>query len=362
VSDTTVSLLTPPGTAAIAVIEARGPLALATARALFSKALPESLEVGRFWFGTLAGDEVVLAVTEPDAVEVHCHGGPQVVRAILSSFTAAGCTERTPRPSDEGFELLQHAPTLRTANTLLDQLNGAFAREVQRLLALLETNPASAVEPLHQLADLGHSVGRYLMTPWRVVIAGPPNAGKSSLVNALAGFQRSVVSEVPGTTRDAVSVRVAFDGWPVELIDTAGMRDASGLEAEGIARARETVDSANLVVWLLDGTAERMEWPRDDMKREKLLVVVNKSDAMLGWGPDPNAGDAWGLLLISARTGDGLAALVNEIVKRLVSQSPPPGGAVPYTPRLIELVIDASRAAGDRKWDDAARLLSAALE
>lgn len=361
-SDTTVSLLTPNGTAAIAVVEARGPRAIAIARGLFSKPLPEVPEVGRFWFGTLAGDEVVLAVTEPDAVEVHCHGGPQVVRSILAHFTEAGCKERTPRPSDEGFDLLQRTATLRTANILLDQLDGAFEREVQRLLALLETDPKCAAAPLHHLADLGHFVGRYLVEQWRIVIAGPPNAGKSSLVNALAGFQRSVVSEVPGTTRDAVSVRVAFDGWPVELIDTAGMRDASGLEAGGIARARETVVSADLVVWLLDGTAERMEWPSDNMKRAKLLVVVNKSDAVLGWGPDPNAGDAWGLLLISARTGDGLAALVNEIVKRLVPQAPPPGGAVPYTPRLIERVIDASRAAHFAKWDEAARALRATLE
>lgn len=361
-SDTTVSLLTPPGTAAIAVVEARGPRALAIVRSLFSKPLPESPEVGQFWFGTLAADEVVLAVTEPNAVEVHCHGGPQVVRAILAAFTAAGCVERTPRPKDEGFELLQRAPTLRTANILLDQLNSAFAREVQFLLELLETDPKSAAEPLHRLADLGHIVGRYLVNPWRVVIAGPPNAGKSSLVNALAGYKRSVVSEVPGTTRDAVSVCVAFDGWPVELIDTAGIRDASGLEAEGIELARETADSANLVVWLLDGAAERLEWPREDIEREKLLVVVNKSDAMTGWGPDPSAGDAWSRLLVSARTGDGLPALVNEIVKRLVPRAPPPGGAVPYTPRLIQLVCDASRAARFEKWDEAARLLRAALK
>jgi tRNA modification GTPase len=345
-----VSLLTPPGTAAIAVVEARGPLALAVARALFSKALPESPEVGRFWFGTLAGDEVVLAVTEPDAVEVHCHGGPQVVRALLSSFTAAGCTERTPCPSDEGFELLQRAPTLRTANILLDQLNGAFAREVQRLLVLLETNPASAVEPLHQLADLGHSVGRHLVNPWRVVIAGPPNAGKSSLMNALAGFQRSVVSEVPGTTRDAVSARVAFDGWPVELIDTAGMRDASGLEAEGIERARKESETANRLVWVIDATDPYAQVPDLD---HAAIVIANKCDLT-------TAREYEGARRVSALTGEGVAELARAIVADVPQV--PPGGAVPYTPRLIQLVIDASRAAHYEKWDETARLLSAAHE
>jgi len=350
VSDTTVSLLTPPGTAAIAVVEARGPLALAVARALFSKPLPEAPEVGQFWFGTLAGDEVILAVTEPDAVEVHCHGGPQVVRAIVAKFTEAGCEERTPRPSDEGFELLQRAPTLRTANILLDQLDGAFAREVQRLLALLETDPASAAEPLHQLADLGHSLGRYLVSPWRVVIAGPPNAGKSSLVNALAGFQRSVVSEVPGTTRDAVSVRVAFDGWPVELIDTAGIRDATGLEAEGIELARKELETAKRLVWVIDATDPTAHVPDFDDAR---IVVANKCDL-------PSVREVEGAIRVSALTGEGVAELARAIVQDVPQV--PPSGAVPYTPRLIELVIDASRAARDGKWDHAAGLLSAALQ
>src|SRR5262249_7726954 len=121
------------------------------------------------------------------------------------------------------FELVQRAPTLRTAAILLDQLNGAFATEVRRILALFETDPRNAAFSLHRLAELGNTVGRHLVEPWKVVVAGPPNVGKSSLVNALAGYQRSVVSEVAGTTRDAVSVRTAFDGWPVELIDTAGL-------------------------------------------------------------------------------------------------------------------------------------------
>lgn len=346
-SDTTVSLLTPPGTAAIAVIEARGPLALAVALALFSKALPESPEVGQFWFGTLAGDEVVLAVTEPDAVEVHCHGGPQVVRSILAHFTEAGCEERTPRPKDEGFELLQRAATLRTANVLLDQLNGAFAQEVQRLLALLGSDPKSAAEPLHQLADLGHFNGRYLVNPWRVVIAGPPNAGKSSLVNALAGFQRSVVSEVPGTTRDAVSVRVAFDGWPVELIDTAGMRDASGLEAEGIEIARKELQTANRLVWVIDATDPSAHVP--DVAQ---ILVANKCDL--------TSYEIEGALRVSALTGEGVSELARVIVRDVPQV--PPGGAVPYTPRLIQLMLDASRAAHFDKWDEVARLLRAALE
>ena len=86
-----------------------------------------------------------------------------------------------------------------------------------------------------------------------MVVAGAPNVGKSSLVNALAGFQRSVVSEIAGTTRDVVSVQLAFDGWPVELTDTAGLREAEGLEAEGVARANRALAEADLVLWVWIG-------------------------------------------------------------------------------------------------------------
>jgi tRNA modification GTPase len=179
-----------------------------------------------------------------------------------------------------------------------------------------------------------------------VVIAGPPNVGKSSLVNALAGYQRSVVSEVAGTTRDAVSVRTAFDGWPVELIDTAGLRDTSGLEAEGIEQAQRELDNADLVLWVMDGTSPKMIWASEDIPPNKLLAVVNKSDAMIGWGSDPNAGDAWGILLVSALTGVGLGGLVAEITQKLIPYPPAPGAAVPFTPQLTAL-IEAANTASD---------------
>ena len=271
---------------------------------------------------------------------------------MVEQFLLRGCVEeRTPRPADEGFELLQRAPTLRTANIILYQLNGAFATEVQQILRLLETNPPSAQEPLKRLAELGDTVGRHLIEPWKVVIAGAPNVGKSSLVNALAGYQRAVVSELAGTTRDMVSVRTAFDGWPFELIDTAGLREAEGLEAEGIEHTKRVLDEAEVVVWVVDGTAPEMEWPADS----PVHVVVNKSDAL---NQDTTA---WTLPLVSARTGEGVPALVNELVARLVPNPPAPGNAVPYTPRLIELTCRAAESAADSEWPSVAALLREAL-
>ena len=356
-SDTTVSLLTPPGTGAIATVQVTGPRAWELARQLFTpagKPLPESPELNRFWFGTLGNDEVVLAVTANDTIEVHCHGGHRVVRWVMDQFLANGCVEkRTPRPSGEGFELLQRAPTLRTASIILDQMCGAFANEVRRLLALLESEPETARDPLDRLAGLGNTVGRHLIEPWKVVVAGPPNVGKSSLVNALAGYQRSVVSEAAGTTRDAVSVRVAFDGWPVELIDTAGLRDAEGLEAEGIAQGEQEVAEANLVVWVMDSTGE-VVWPDPAYPRERILIVFNKSDLL----PDL---ETFGLLEVSATTGRGIPEFVREITRLLVPVTAPPGAPVPFTPKLVHLVDAAHAALRAGRIDKAASLLREAL-
>jgi tRNA modification GTPase len=381
VSDTVVSLLTPPGTGAIATVEVRGPRAWELAKQLFKpagKPLPETPEVNHFWFGTLGSDEVVLAVTERGAstpcvvvaqgadaprsvgctVEVHCHGGRRVVRWVIEQFLSHGCTEkeRTPRPLGEGFELLQRAPTLRTASILLDQLNGAFALEVQRILGRLKTDPNSVKEPLRRLAELGRTVGRHLVEPWKVVIAGPPNVGKSSLINALAGYQRSVVSEVAGTTRDAVSVRTAFDGWPVELIDTAGLRDAEGLEAEGIGKAEQQMAAADLVVWLMDNSDPNPVWGPETIPRSRLLAFITKCDLPCAWNRD-DWGDSWGITLVSTVTGSNLAGVAQQIVEKLVQRVPDPGTAIPFTSQLAELIETANAALEAGEPDEAAHFL-----
>lgn len=363
-SDAAVSLLTAPGSAAIAVVEVRGPQAYPLAKQLFApagKPLPDAPEVGRFWFGTLGADEVVLSVTDAEAIEVHCHGGPRVVRWVIEQFTLNGAEERTrtPHSQSEGFAMLQRVPTLRTASVLLDQLNGAFAAEVRRILARLETDPASAAQPLARLARLGNTVGRHLVVPWKVVIAGPPNVGKSSLVNALAGYQRAVVSDVAGTTRDAVGVRVAFDGWPVELIDTAGLREVEGLEAEGIELTVREMAGADLVVWLMDCSELNPVWAPDTIPQARLTACVTKSDLPGRWCAD-DQGDAWGLPLVSAATGD-VRGLIHDLLSKTVPAPPAHGDAVPFTSRLVELVNAANTALAGDQPAEAARLLRDAL-
>lgn len=307
---TTVALLTPPGIGAIAVLEIAGPNAWPIVREHFrpiGRPLPDSPILHRTWLGML-DDEVVLAVTrvvpEP-TIEIHAHGGTQVVKRLQRLFENNSC--RAP---------VEQARTLRTAAILLDQTHGAFDLAVR--------DPRN----LPRLAALA-PVGRHLVEPWKVVIAGAPNAGKSSLVNAIAGFERSIVSPVAGTTRDVVTTFVALDGWPVELADTAGLRRATeSLEAEGIALARRFLNQANLVVWLLDGTDPNPIFPDGGDP----ILVVNKCDC-------PPAFEApAGALHVSAATGAGIEALIAAIVHRLVPVAPEPGEAVPYTPELADRV------------------------
>jgi tRNA modification GTPase len=402
VSDTRVSVLTPPGAAAIATVAVAGPRAWEAARQLFrpagTKPLPEAPELHRFWFGTLGegtGDEVILAVKQvgPEPhIEVHCHGGRWVVRWVVESFLASGGRELYSPGLAPGREApgpgagpglyadLARAPTLRTASILLDQSHGAFDAVVRGIAAKLEAGE-SAVPELAELASFA-PVGRHLVDPWRVVIAGPPNVGKSSLVNALAGYQRSVVSEVAGTTRDVVTVPVAFDGWPVELADTAGLRETAGLEAEGVERATRFLADADLIVWVLDAASGE---PGDVSPPEVFgrdsgvlpgirragqpgggeptpgspgrLVVINKVDRPPAWDSSltPDA------LRVSAVTGEGIPGLASAIARTLVPNPPPAGAAVPFTPRFADLVEAADQALKGNRPADAARLLRAAV-
>jgi tRNA modification GTPase len=342
---TSIACLTPPGQAAIATLGLHGPEAWRVVQQVFQprsgKPLPPVPAAGQFWLGRIAaelGDEVVLAVKQAEPVpwlEIHGHGGREVVRVLLDVFLARGlhlCTWQqflTRTSGDplraEAAAALAHAPTTRTAAILLDQYHGAFGSAVAGILAALERGDTG--EALTTLTNLArHSaLGQHLTAPWRVVIAGAPNVGKSSLANALAGYQRSVVAPTPGTTRDVVTTRLAIDGWPIELADTAGLRSEAGrLEHQGIQLARSTLADADLCVWLLDASTEPT-FP--DQPAPQVHLVVNKIDLPAAW--DLNR--ATGALRVSAQTGVGLDELCAALSRWLVPDVPPPGAAVPFT-------------------------------
>jgi tRNA modification GTPase len=219
------------------------------------------------------------------------------------------------------------------------------------------------MERLLHLADFG----LHLTKPWRVVMGGRPNVGKSTLVNALAGYRRAIEYDQPGTTRDVVSATTALAGWPVELSDTAGLHvTGDEIELAGIALAKERLRQADLVVWLLDATtlakgaapsvagvarqqAEAVAAPWD---QSRTLVAVNKCDLAA-----PPAELESVSHLISASAGTGIPELMEVIVQRLVSEVPQPGAAVPFTARQVELLAHVRDYCRAKRFSEADRAI-----
>ena len=195
------------------------------------------------------------------------------------------------------------------------------------------------------------------MQPWSVVLVGRPNIGKSTLMNALLGFTRSIVYGEPGTTRDVVTAQTAFDGWPVELSDTAGIREpADAIEAAGIDRTWNRLESADLRLLLIDASQGPTSEDRGLLSRyPNALCVGHKSDLV-------QSGDTYsqlppGAIAVSSLTGDGIDLLMDRIVQLLVPFVPDPCTAFPVTERLQSRLETAHAACCDCRPNDLLELL-----
>lgn len=359
------TLLTPRGRGAVASIRFQGPAGLLDAQneRLFAAANGVPLvaqQIDRILFGhwgPVPGEEVVVCRVAENVTEIHCHGGDAASRRILADLERTGCRivpwqefnrgERGPFEA-ECREALAKAPTLRAAGIILEQLSGTLRTALEQIATDLQagkSQPAmSLISALLAWADLG----RHLTQPWQVVILGRPNVGKSSLLNALAGYNRAIVFDEPGTTRDLVTAEIALNGWPVTLVDTAGMRDArSEVEAAGIDLACDRARLADCRVIVFD--ASRPPQPQD---LELLAAwpdavnVANKTDLPDAWEDRLPAGAH----RASALTGVGVESLAQIVATRLVPRVPPAGTALPVAGRQAELLQGAYDAASRSQW------------
>jgi len=325
--------------------------------------------------GDLLDEALVLFFPAPrsetgeDMAELQVHGSGAVIRATLAALaTFSSC--RLAEPGEfarrafenghldltaaEGLADLVDAETEAQRKQALAQAGGALAKlydawreallEVRALLeAAIDFSDeadvaadatsralARAAELRREIAahlDDGHR-GEIVRDGFRVVLAGPPNVGKSSLLNALARRNAAIVSDEPGTTRDIIDVRLDLAGYAVVVSDTAGVREtAAAVEREGIRRTFGQARAADLVLWVMDASAP--EPPVPDLIKDgeaRILPVLNKIDLVPG---HPHDGSPAHALRVSCRTGDGLptlvAAIANEVQTRLgtVSQAIP---------------------------------------
>jgi tRNA modification GTPase len=350
-----VTVLTPEGRGAVGVVRVWGRGAVKVADSVFRPATggrlattpPARLRLGRVGLGL--GDEVVAVVLEgdPPSVEIQCHGGPAPLALVVDALIGAGAEISDPARwvQDEiGSPLkaaalldLARVPTVRTAEILLDQAQGALDRELTRLIAGIAENPESALADLELLIERAQ-LGLRLVTGWRVVITGRTNVGKSRLLNALAGYQRAIVDPTPGTTRDVVTVRTAFEGWPVELADTAGIRGTDDVvERAGIGRGERQKEAADLVLKVLDCSQPLQSTDRELIEAPgQAILVASKGDLPAAWQPEEMNLDPGSILTVSAERGVGLDRLIAAVVLRLVPQPPDPGAGVPFRVAQVE--------------------------
>ncbi len=374
--DTIAAISTPLGTGGIAIVRVSGPSALAVGDAVFhssrgkpSQFLTHTVHYGRIVQDNAVVDQVMLVVfrtphsyTTEDTVEIHCHGGVLAARSILSICLQHGARlaepgEFTKRAFLNGRIDLTQAEAvmdLISAQTQFAQTVAARALEGHLLLQIktvrekiadlsaqleayldfpdediqsvtcdtLSADLKDSTSCLQELLNTGPK-GRILRDGMRVAIVGRPNAGKSSIMNALLGRERSIVTAVAGTTRDSIEDMVAISGFPVRLTDTAGFRYARGaVESEGIKQAINTLDHAEIVLHIIDRSRpfSTLDSELDRLTRRKSVIhVYNKIDLPRKLKL-PIAFEERNPLDVSALTGEGIERLRNMIAKTITAE------------------------------------------
>lgn len=397
---TLVAPITPPGQGAIATILLDGPNARILVEKHFrpaGRSFEQSFRLTQshqgigdsrpilfgHWVEHLQ-EEVILTQMNEHLFELHCHGGTTVVSTLLSVLEKDNCEvlswqsylDRSEMTllTTEAIQALSQVSSPRTASILLDQYQGAMEREINFLFSRYLTpwlprpeppkgslsktpftgdpisesesssyTPTSLLQSLElaltQLLDRGQW-GLHLVEPWKISIAGPPNAGKSTLINSLLGLERVVTDGQPGTTRDLISCDTVLDGWLVQLTDTAGIHpNTDFLEQQAILKTYQSLQCSDLIILVFDQSVPLSKAHVELMNHYPQAVYIgNKCD--LPTATEPPAYPV-GTLFLSALNSDGLYSLINEIVTRLIPRPPSRGDAVPFTARQNKLLKNA---------------------
>lgn len=402
VEDTIVAVVTPPGRGGVGIVRLSGPDARAMGQRLFSS--PHADFAGfkpyRLHHGTLLDatgrhlDDVLAAYmpgpgsyTGEDVVEFNCHGSPAILRALVGAALSLGARHAAPGEFTKRAFLagrmdlsqaqavaeLVAADTLAGAGLALSRLEGLMARRVGELRARLEglrmsiclavdfpedegecLDPPGFLAALTEVMDhmglliAAHGRARPFREGELAVLAGPVNAGKSSLMNALIGRERAIVCDVPGTTRDFLEEQLDLDGLPVRLVDTAGLRETDDpVEREGLSHCARLLGESRAVLLVVDGSRDfdpaelsvelsgalSGDCSFVSLDPVRTLAVVNKCDLPPA-GRDPAlvlAQAGFSVVRVSARTGHGLEDLCRTLRALLLGSdaAPPESEPVP---------------------------------
>lgn len=356
--DTIVAAATPPGIGGVGIVRISGDEVQRIGCALLGS-LPEPRVATLATISDTAGRAIDRGIalyfpaprsfTGEDVLELHAHGGPTVIAMTIEAAIGQGARRAEPGEfSERAFlndklDLVQaeaiadliESGTEQAARAALRSLSGEFSTAIHALtekLTGLRVHVEAAIdfpeEEIDFLSDAAlaarmedcaqafdsllesAAVGRRLRDGFRIVLVGRPNAGKSSLMNRLSGEDTAIVTEIAGTTRDILREQINIDGLPVELIDTAGLRDNPDIiEREGIRRARDAMKSADAVLWIQDASDVAPDDIGEDLPAGvPVLVVRNKSD--ISAAP---TGGVPGAVALSAKTGEGIDVLRTRI-------------------------------------------------
>lgn len=384
-SDTIAAIATGNTVSAIGIVRISGPRAIEAAGTLFS-CMPK--ENRRLSYGKLCSSDGDLldmclctvshapdSYTGEDTVEFQCHGSPVLLTAVLEELFRLGVRQALPGEftkraflngkleltSAEAVADIIDAETVEAAKNAAGQLSGALAdgiNEVYSNLVDIAAHFHAVLDypdediPDFQLEDYESTIkdacsklenmlgsyerGRFLNSGIPTAIVGAPNAGKSSLLNALVGFGRSIVTDIPGTTRDTVEEKVRIGGTTLRLIDTAGLRESDDeIEKLGIERTLQAVSSAKLVIRVIDGSMEEhLEENIALAEDARLITVYNKSDMPGFHGGEIN---------ISAKNGE-ISQLTDRIASDYSNQTGTGGTSLVTNARHAEAIRDALEA------------------